>query len=90
MPRLDFSYVDQDYREPTVLPGRRPSETIPDRHENATSAPDVNGLNRPYFLRKAREVEGRCSCCGTKLEPTQSNCIVCHSVNSRIPETSYG
>ena len=84
MPRLDFGYANQDDQEPTVLLGRRPSETMPDRYDNPTFSAGITGLNRPYFLEKAKEVEGRCSCCGTELEPEQSHCPVCNSVNSRI------
>ncbi len=84
MPRQRFEYIDQDLKEPSILPGRRPSETMPDTHKSPTSSADAGGCNRPYFLEMCKEVEGRCSCCGTKLSSAQTNCPVCHSVNSRI------
>lgn len=82
MPRPDFSYVDQDYKEPTIVSCQRPSDTMGERQRGVIGEVP-NGCDRPYYQEMARKVAGRCACCGEPI-PSQGHCPVCYSVNSRI------
>lgn len=86
MSKLDFQYIEQDCLEPYVASCSRPSDTVRER-QRGPKGQVLSGCDRPYFLEKAQEVAGRCSCCGTELRPNQDHCPVCHSVKSRIEDS---